>query len=64
MSTHDIHLNDKTRTFLKHLFSSYRKNFVGTQKRIITGKRAIGVRVIEILLYLFSRAIRRISRGL
>ena len=35
------------------VFLSYRTNFVGTQKRIriIQGKRAVGVRVIEVLLY-------------
>ena len=35
------------------VFLRYRKNFVGTQKRvrIIQGKRAIGVRAIEVLLY-------------
>ena len=35
------------------VFSSYRKKFPGTQKRvrISHGKRAIGVRVIDDLLY-------------
>ena len=35
------------------VFLSYRKNIVGTQKRVRMshGKRAIEVRVIEILLY-------------
>ena len=35
-------------------FLSYRKNFEGTQKRvrIIKGKRAIGVRVIEVLQFM------------
>ena len=34
-------------------FLSYRKTFLGTQKRvrISHGKRAIGVRIIEVLLY-------------
>ena len=36
------------------VFLSYRKNFVGTQKRIQIshGKRAIGVRVIGVRLYM------------
>ena len=36
-----------------NIFLSYRKNFLGTQKRlrISHGKRAIGVRVKEVLLY-------------
>ena len=36
----------------------YRKNFVGTQKqvRISHGKRAIGVRAIEVLLYVEERS--------
>ena len=35
------------------VFLSYRKNFVGTQKRvrISHGKRAMGVRAIEVRLY-------------
>ena len=54
MSTHDIQFHDKIRKNpLKLVFLNYQKNFVGTQKRvrIIQGKRGIGVRVIEILLY-------------
>ena len=37
-----------------YVFWTYRKNFIGTQKRVqmIHGKRAIGVRAIEVLLYL------------
>ena len=40
---------------------SYRKNFVGTQKRvrISHGKRAIGVRAIEVRLYKVSVSLRR-----
>ena len=54
MSTHNIQFHDKMRKFpLIFVFLSYRKNFVGTQKRarIIEGKRAIGVLVIEVSLY-------------
>ena len=54
MSTHNIQFHDKIRTFTWiFVFSTYRKNFIGTQKRvrIIHGKRAIGVRAIEVLLY-------------
>ena len=54
MSTHNIQFHDKIRKFpLVFDFFSYRKNFVGTQKRvrIIHGKRAIGVRIIEVRLY-------------
>ena len=45
MSTHDIQFIIKL---------GYQENFLGTQKRIRIshGKRAIGVRVIEVLLYL------------
>ena len=41
---------------LNFVFLSYRKNFIGTQKRvrIIQGKRAIGVQGIEVLLYIHS----------
>ena len=36
------------------VFWTYRKNFIGTRKgvRMIHGKRAIGVRAIEVLLYI------------
>ena len=53
-STHNIRFYDKIRKFpLIFVFLSYRKNFVGTQKRvrISHGKRAIGVRAIEVRLY-------------
>ena len=55
MSTHNIQFHDKIRIFtLIFVFWTYRKNFIGTQKRVrmIHGKRAIGVRDIEVLLYL------------
>ena len=59
MVTHNIHFNDKIRKCsLKYplifVFLSYRKNFLGTQKqfRISHSKREIGVRVIEVLLYI------------
>ena len=51
MSTHIIQFHNKIRTFpLIFVFLSYRKNFVGTQKRvrISHGKQAIGVRAIEV----------------
>ena len=54
MSTHNIQFHDKIRKFpLVFVFLSYRKNFVGTQKRVRInyGKRAIGVRVIEVRPY-------------
>ena len=57
MSKHNIQFHDKIRKFLEILvFLSYRKNFVGTQKRvrISHGKRAIGVRAIEVRLYIMS----------
>ena len=40
-----------------YVFWTYRKNFIGTQKRVrmIHGKRAIGVRVIEVLPYMLSK---------
>ena len=47
----------KLENFPKYLFSwAVRRISVGTQKRvrIIHGKRAIGVRVIEVLLYIIS----------
>ena len=55
MSTHNIQFRDKMRKFpYIFVFLSCRKNFVGTQKRvrISHGKRAIGVRAVEVLLYL------------
>ena len=54
MSTYNIQFYDKERKLPKNIcFWSYRKNFVGTQKqvRISHGKRAIGVRAIEVRLY-------------
>ena len=51
MSTHSIQFRDKIRTISQiFVFLSYRKNFVGIQKRIRIshGKRAIGVRAIKI----------------
>ena len=55
MSTHNIQFYDKVRKFPEiFVFLSYRKNFVGTQKRvrISHGKRATGVRAIEVRLYM------------
>ena len=56
MSTHNIQFHDEIRNkkmSLIFVFLSYWKNFVGTRKRvrIIQGKRAIGVRVIEVAVY-------------
>ena len=54
MSTHNIQFHDKIRKFpLIFVFLSYRKNFIGTQKRvrICHGKRVIGVWAIEVRLY-------------
>ena len=53
MSTHNIQFHDKIRKFPEIFVSlSYRENLVGTKKRvrISHGKRAIGVRAIEVLL--------------
>ena len=49
MSTRYMQFHDK-KISLNICFLGYRKNFVGTQRRvrIIQGKRAIGVRVIEV----------------
>ena len=57
MSTHNIHFHDKIKKNPIFVFLSYRKNVVGTQKRvrISHGKRAIGVRAIEVLLYLQTK---------
>ena len=58
MNIHKIHFHDKIKNnpeiFLHVSFLSYRKNFLGTQKqvRISHGKRAIDVRVIEVLLFI------------
>ena len=55
MSIHNIHFVIKFRTkSLFFFFLSYRKNFVGTQKQvqISHGKEAIGVRAVEVQLYL------------
>ena len=54
MSTHNKQCHDKITKFpLTFVFMSYRKNYVRTQKRvrISHGKRAIGVRAIEVELY-------------
>ena len=56
MRTHNILFHGKIRKFpylFVFLSFEYRKNFVGTQKRvrISHGKRAIGVRAIEVRLY-------------
>ena len=57
MSTHNIHFHDKIGKLPNYpyifVFSRCRKNFLGTQKRVRInhGKRLVGVRVIEILLY-------------
>ena len=54
MSTHNIQFYDKIRKFLLiFVFLCYRKNSVGTQKRVRIShdKRAIGVRAIEVRLY-------------
>ena len=54
MSTLNIQFHDKMTTFPKiFVLLIYRKNFVGTQKRvrISHGKRAIGVRAIGVRLY-------------
>ena len=53
MSTQNIRFHDKIRKFPEiFVFLSYRKNFVGTQKRvrIIQGNQTIGVRAVEVLL--------------
>ena len=53
MNTHNIQFYDKIRKFpLILVFLSYLKNCEGTQKRvrISHGKRAIGVRAIEVCL--------------
>ena len=54
MSTFNIQFHDKMTKFPQiFVLLIYRKNFVGTQKRvrISHGKRAIGVRAIEVRLY-------------
>ena len=46
MSTHNIQFHDKIRNVPQiFVFLSYRKNFVGIEKRVLIshGKRAIGV---------------------
>ena len=58
MITHNTQFHDKIRKFpYIFVFFSYRKNFVGTQKRVRIshhGKRAIGVQAIEVRLYYLS----------
>ena len=54
MSTHNIQFHNKIRKFPEIFgFWSFRENFVGTHKRvrISHGKQAIGVRTIEVRLY-------------
>ena len=58
MSTNNIQFHDETRKFpLNFVFLRY---FVGTQKliRISHGKRAIGVRAIEVRLYIDSFGVK------
>ena len=52
MSIHNIQFHDKIRKKSLNIFLSYKKDFVGTEKRvrIIQGKRAIRVRAIEVIL--------------
>ena len=55
MSTLNIQFHDKMTKFPQiFVLLIYRKNFIGTQKRvqISHGKRAIGVRAIEVRLYM------------
>ena len=49
-----LHNNCMLSVLIRIASMSYRKNFVGTQKRvpISHGKRAIGVRATEVRLYL------------
>ena len=57
MSTHNIKFYIKIREFpYIFVFLSYWKNFVGTQKcdRICHGERAIGVRAIEVRVYMVT----------
>ena len=57
MSTHKIQFHDKIRKNPQiFVFLSYSKNFVGTEKRvrIVHGERAIRVRAIEFILYIFE----------
>ena len=56
MSTNNIQFHDKISL---NMLTSYQKNFVGTQTRvrISNGKRAIGVRDIEVRLYKKNQAI-------
>ena len=54
MSTHNIQFHGKIRNFPQlFVFLSYRKNFVGTQKRvgISHGKQAICVLAIDVPVY-------------
>ena len=54
MSTHNIQFCHKIRKFSLLFVLSYRKKSVGTQKwvQMSHGKRAIGVRAIEVRLYI------------
>ena len=59
MSITNIQFIDKIRKFAyRFVFLSYQKNLVGTKRqvRISRGKRAIGVRAIEVRLYSFYYA--------
>ena len=56
MTTHNTQFHHRIRTIPKYLFSlAIGKKFVGTRKRvrISHGKRVIGVRAIEVRLYLY-----------
>ena len=77
MSTRNIQLHDKIRKFhktkiRKYFFFffffffyllSYVENFVGTRKqvRIIHGKQAIGVRAIEVRLYILRVPVHKLA---
>ena len=54
MSTNNIQFHDEIKKSYFFLFCCYQKNFAGTQKpvQISHGKRDIGVRAIEVRLYL------------
>ena len=57
MHTHNIQFHNEVRKLpYIFIFLIYRKNFIGTQNRVrfSHGERAIGVRAIEIRLYLYN----------
>ena len=61
MSAHSIHLQDKRRKSPKlFVYRIWRKS-LQTQEcvRLIHGKRAIGVRAIEVLLYIISNKMQK-----